>query len=258
MCNLCEKVKKSTNYNSFMEKMLSADVERIEFSKTMAEEMPSLSNLLYTSVNYPIELVYPMFEARTAFSVPSNYYQQLTVGEERHSNAFAHGAMRSLFFIGTRLFLFSKTVNHKDGKEFFTSFALLHFDKGEFRYSWEGDNLTISFDGDKTMKNLITEKTEKKHILFNFFSQNVKNHIVSREDVATSSQFKAIYAKHGTATSRVASIDIEGYAITVHHFSPHPYLLQISQELGYGSNREFQERGVLAYFKEHLSQNSTL
>ena len=50
-----------------------------------------------------------------------------------------------------------------------------------------------------------------------------------------------------------SSIDMEGYAITVPHFSPHPYLLQLHAQFGFGSNRDFQEH-VIDYFKEHLAE----
>ncbi|MDO8553366.1 MAG: hypothetical protein Q7S22_01050 [Candidatus Micrarchaeota archaeon] len=235
-----------------MEKMFSEDSVRMEFSKSLSNDLPSLSNLLYTSIGYPVKLIYPMFEARAAYSVPKNYYQPLTVAGEKHSNTFAHGTTRSLFLVGSRLMVLSKTVSNKDGKEFFTSFLLAHFEKGEYDYVWEGDNLTISFHGEKLVKNLMTEKKEKQPISFNFIGQSVKNRIVSQEDVATSSQFKSVYSKYGGASAKSASIDLEGYAITVSHFSPHPYLLQLHKELGYASNREFQEKGVLEYFKYHL------
>lgn len=252
MCDLCDKLKQNPDYAQLIEKMLKADIGRLEFSKSLVSEISSLSNLLYSSIEYPVKLVHPMFEARAAYSVPHNYYQPLTIAGERHNNSFAHGSMRSIFFIGEKLMVLSKTVNHKDGKEFFTSFFLGHFNKGEYSAVWDGDSITISFNGEKTLKNMVTGKTEKKDVMFNFTGQSVKNHIVSREDVMTSSQFKAIYSKHGTVAGKAASIDLEGYALTVPHFSPHPYLLQLHEQLGFSSNRDFQENGVLEYFRAHL------
>jgi hypothetical protein len=49
-----------------------------------------------------------------------------------------------------------------------------------------------------------------------------------------------------------ASADLEGYVVTVPHFSPHPYLLQAGAELGHPTNRHFQEH-VIDYLKEHLN-----
>ena len=91
----------------------------------------------------------------------------------------------------------------------------------------------------------------RKKIKFNFVNQSVKNRIVSKEQVVQSDRFKRVYARFGGARMKAASIDMEGYAITVPHFSPHPYLLQLHQQFGFESNRQMQER-VIDYFNEHL------
>ena len=46
---------------------------------------------------------------------------------------------------------------------------------------------------------------------------------------------------------------MEGYVVTVPHFSPHPYMLQLHKEFGFKDNKDFQERGVFEYFKNHLN-----
>jgi len=253
MCKLCVAAKSSADYGKLMESMQESDAARLEFSKLMANEMKAISTRLYSSIKYPVKLVFPMFEARTAFSVPNNYFQPVMLSAERAGQAFAHGAMRSIFFSGNRLMLLSKTVNHKDGKEFFTSFILAHFDLGEFSYSFNGDEFAIKVDMEKSMRNLISDEMEKKRISFNFVNKAVKGRIISREQVLTSAQFKNVYSKYGGAMSKSSSIDMEGYAITVPHFSPHPYMLQLHGQFGYASNREFQEHAI-DYFREHLSE----
>jgi len=230
--------------------MHHSDIERLEFSREMAGELRPIGRMVYSSMKWPAKFLYPMFDARSAFSVPHNYYQPLSLDDERLGNAFAHGAMRSVFFVGKRLVLLSKSVNHKGGKEFFTSFCLAHFEPGEFELSIKGEEASIHADIEKPMRNLITDKVEKKRISFHFAHKPIKGRIVSREQVMTSSQFKNIYKRYGGAMSKVSSIDMEGYAITVPHYAPHPYMLQLHQEFGYGSNRDFQEK-VLDYFREH-------
>jgi hypothetical protein len=230
--------------------MHKADIERLNYSKEVVADLRPIATMIYSSMKWPTKLLYPMFDARAAFSVPHNYYQPLSLDSERLGNAFAHGAMRSIFFVGKRLVLLSKTVNHRDGKEFFTSFVLAHFEPGEFELSINGEEATLHVDAEKPMKNLITNKVEKKQISFHFAHKSIKGRIVSREQVMTSSQFKNVYKRYGGALSKVSSIDMEGYAITVPHFAPHPYMLQLHKEFGYGSNRQFQEH-VLDYFKEH-------
>jgi len=251
MCKLCVAAKSSADYGKLMDSMQQSDTARLEFSKQMADEMKPISTRLYSSIKYPVKLIFPLFEARAAFSVPNNYFQPLMLGGERAGQAFAHGAMRSIFFSGSRLMILSKTVNHKDGKEFFTSFVLAHFEPKEFSHSFNGDEFAISADIEKPMRNLITGMLEKKKISFNFVNKAVKGRIISREQVLTSAQFKNVYSKYGGAMSKSSSIDMEGYAITVPHFSPHPYMLQLHEQFGYGSNREFQEHAI-DYFKEHL------
>lgn len=252
MCKVCQAAKTSQAYGDLLDKMIEEDRARLDFSKQLKDNFPSMSKLLYTSIKWPVKLVFPMFEARAAYCVPNNYFQTLYLGEERTGAMFFHGSMRSIFFAEDKLILFSKGVNYTEGKEFFTFFLLADFNKNEFTYKLDEDNLTISANVEKKMKNLITDKVETKRISFNFTNQSVRNRIMPREQILTSAHFKSIYEKYGTAANKVASIDLEGYAITVPHFSPHPYLLQLNREMGFGSNREFQER-TIDYFKAHLS-----
>ncbi len=248
---LDEKAKGMSEYGELLSKMLEADKARLGYSKEMAETIKPISRMTYSSMKWPVKLVYPMFEARTAYAVPNNYFQNLTIDGERPGNSFAHGSMRSIFFAGERLVLFSKSVNFRGGKEFFTSFILLHLEKGEYMHTQDVREIRLKADVEKPMKNLITGKVEKKRISFNFIHQSVDGRIVSKEQAAQSARFRKVYAKYGGARMKSASMDMEGYAITVPHFSPHPYLLQLHKEFGFGSNKDFQLH-VADYFKEHL------
>ncbi len=252
MCELCERARNSAGYASFVSKMLEEDVARVEVSKQLSGQLRPLGRTLYTSVNWPVKMIYPMFDARAAYSVPNNYFQNLYLDGERLGVAFAHGAMRSVFFADRKLMLFSKSVNSSGGHEFFTSFILLHLEPDEYKHNRAANGtLLISADITKPMKNLVTGKVEKKKILFNFTHKPVKGRIVTREKVLTSAQFRNVYSKYGGAQLKSASIDIEGYAITVPHFAPHPYMLQLNQDFGFASNRQFQEN-VIEYFNAHL------
>jgi hypothetical protein len=252
MCELCEKARNSAGYVSMLSKMLEEDMKRVDSSKRLSDEIRLLRQNLYTSVNWPVKISYPMFDARAAYSVPHNYFQNLYLDGERLGVAFAHGAMRSLFFADSKLMLFSKSVNRKAGQEFFTSFILLHLESDEYKFNRAEDGtLLISADVTKPMKNLVTDKVENKKILFNFTHKPVKGRIVTREKVLTSAQFRNVYSKYGGAQLKSASIDLEGYAITVPHFAPHPYMLQLNQDFGFASNRQFQEN-VIEYFNAHL------
>jgi hypothetical protein len=223
--------------------MLEEDKQRLDFTLTMVKEFSSLNSKIYSSMSWPVKLIYPYFDARAAYSVPNNYYQNIFIEEERLPNSFAHGAMRSIFFSNDRLILFSKSVNFKDGKEFFTSFLLSHFEKSEYKAVSAGGELKVTVDITKPLLNLITKKVEKKHISFTFIHQSLLGRIVSKEQVLNSARFKEVYNKNaGGAMLKSGSIDIEGYAVTVPHFAPHPYLQLLSSELGFKDNREMQEK----------------
>lgn len=251
MCELCQKAKNSSAYNELISKMIDEDKARMEFSKIMADSLSPIKKSVYSSMAWPVKLVYPMFEARAAFAVPNNYFQNLTVDDERLGNSFAHGAMRSLFFVGERLIVLSKATNFHDAKEFFTSYLLMHFEKKEYSLKYGAGEIRITVQAQKPMINLVSGKTESKRIAFSFVNQSVSGKIVSKEQAATSSRFKVVYDKYAGADTKSASMDMEGYAITVPHFSPHPYLLQLHEDFGYPTNKEFQLH-VEDYFKAHL------
>ena len=255
MCDLCQRAKTIPEYSNLLSKMAEEDLARIEFSKKLAPEFKILGSSIYSSMNWPIKLVYPMFDARAAYAVPNNYFQNIILGEEKLGNNFAHGAMRSVFFAGTRLVILSKTVHFRDGQEFFTSFLLLHLEKEEYRYSVDMNGIRIIADIEKPMVNLVSGKPEKKKISFSFLHSPINGKIVSKEQVTQSARFKEVYGRYqGGASMKAGSVDMEGYAVTVPHFAPHPYLLQLHKEFGYSENREFQEKGVEEYLKAHLGK----
>ena len=251
MCEFCQKAKSSQAYAALVGKMSEEDKARAEYSKEMAVTLAPLAKSVYSSMNWPVKLVYPMFEARAAFAVPNNYFQNLGIDGERLGNSFAHGAMRSLFFAGDRLVVFSKSVNFRDGREFFTSMLLLHLEKGEYEAKQGGGDIRVSADIEKPLMNLVTGKVERKRVAFSFVHQSVEGRIVSKEHAASSARFKGVYERYGGAQMRSASMDMEGYAITVPHFSPHPYMLQLKKEFGFEDNKAFQLHAA-EYFKAHI------
>lgn len=252
MCELCQKARESSEYGRFISRMLEDDKARLEHSKVMAQGNSIVAKSIFASMNWPVKLVYPMFEARAAYAVPNNYFQNIHVDGERLGNSFAHGAMRSFFFAGSRLVLFSKSVNFHDAKEYFTSFLLLHLEKGEYTSKAGAGEIWISADIEKPMMNLISGRVEKKKIAFTFIHQPVIGRIVSKEQAANSARFKNVYDKYGGAQMKSSSMDMEGYAITVPHFSPHPYMLQLHRDFGFEANKDFQEK-VADFVMGHLT-----
>lgn len=264
VCEFCEKASETPQYLRLIEEMLSTDAKRLENTKTpqAIAAFSSAGKNVFSTVSVPSKLEHPLFEPRAAYAVPNNYYQPLVVNGEQAGRSFAHGATRSIFFSGKYLMLLSKTITHTEGFEFFTSYLLAHFEKTELRVNVTGGSgndgsgddasFEIAADVEKPAKNLVSGKTEKIRIQFNFVHQPVKNRIVSSERVLSSTQLRNAYGKYGTGLgTKMASVDMEGYAITVPHFAPHPYLLQLHKEFRFGSQKEMQEN-TWKYFNEHL------
>ena len=246
-----EKAGQLPEYSGMLDKMLEDDKERMEHSRMLADVMSLLKRTCYSSMKWPVRLLHPMFEARAAYAVPNNYFQNIMLDGEKVGNSFSHGSMRSVFFAGNRLVLFSKSTNFRDGREFFTSFILLHLEKGEYKLTEKLGELNLQARLEKPMKNLVTGAVEKKKVFFNFVHKPVEGRIVSKDRAARSARFKSVYSRFGGAHAKSASMDLEGYAITVPHFSPHPYMLQLKSEFGFSENREFQ-LAVADYFRKHM------
>jgi hypothetical protein len=251
MCKLCEAASENEGYKSLLAQMQQEDLGRLESARDFLEMFPSLKSNMYTSLKWPAALSRPLFEARAAFAVPHNYFQKLYLDSNPMGNHFAHGATRSVFFSKDRLAVLSKTVGQERGRPFLSSFLFTHFEKGEYSFKYDGNDLLISVDCEKTLKNLITKKAEKKHVRFSFVHQKMEGRILSKEQAAQSSYVKRIYGAHGNVSALFASADLEGYVVSVSHMSPHPFLLRYNADFGFGSNRDFQEH-AMDYFAEHL------
>jgi len=251
MCHICDVAKNDSEYTALLRKMLDKDKELMKNTIEISKDMPILNGLIYTSIKWPVKLFYPLFEVRNAFAVPNSYYQPLFLNGGKMGVYFSHNSTRSIFFSGDKLMVYSKTVNHKDGLNYFTSFVLAHFEKEEYSFSKNGINISISTNEDKLFKNLITGEKEYKKISFNFSQKSLKNRLLTKSQASTSTKMSEVYNRYGSLNQKLSSSDMEGYVITVPHFAPHPYMLQLHKKFGFISNREFQEKGVLEYFKAH-------
>jgi len=251
MCRLCSALENSSYYSK-MDAMVSEDQARIERSKSFVEKFPSIKNSILTSISFPPKIHKPLFEARNAYTLINNYFQNLLLDGNKQGAMFSHGSTRSLFFSGNYLVLFSKSTAQDAGVDFFGHYILFHFTKDEYEAKFDGANLSISVNCRKKAKNLLTGENEEHAIAFNFVHQPVEGRIMKKEEAMRSDYVKKIMGARAGGGDIFASADLEGYIITVPHFSPHPYLLQSGKEVGHDSNRHFQEH-VLDYLLEHLS-----
>ena len=251
MCRLCELAEGSASYISKMDAMAEEDVKRLERTRTFTEKFPSLKASLYTTLEWPLKLSKPLFEARNAFTLPNNYFQQLHLSGARLPNKFAHGSTRSIFFSGPRLILLSKSIGQDAGVDFFSSFLLFHFGKEEYSAEWDGKNLTLSIKAKKKARNLITGEAEEAELSANFQHMSVEGRILQKEEALRSDFIRKLYKKRMPTANIFASADLEGYVVSVKHFSPHPYMLQAKEDFGYPTNRSFQEH-LIEYIISHL------
>jgi hypothetical protein len=158
MCRICDAAASNSEYLSLLEKMVEEDQQRMESAKDFTEKFPSIGRNVYTTLKWPAKLFKPLFEARVAFAIPNNYFQHLLLDGERTGNHFSHGATRSVFFSGDKLILLSKTVGQEVGKPFLTSFMFAHFPRNEYSVAYDGQDMRVSVDVEKPLKNLLTGK----------------------------------------------------------------------------------------------------
>ncbi len=253
MCELCDNVKNNSEYNAFLFKMQERDIVRLEYSKKVFSSFPSI--FAYSTIEYPKLLIQPMFEPKTAFAAPIAYFQNLSINEEKLPSHFAHGATRSIFFLGKRIIVFSKSTAQYEGEEFFSSFLLAHFEPSEYSFSISPENkILISVNIEKPVKNFLSGKIEKINISFAFAQENLEGKLLRKTEALSSTLF-VNQCKHAGRDARQWLNSIEymfEYVSTVAHFSPHPYLLQLCNQLGYSSQKDFQMK-VLDYFRAHFT-----
>ncbi len=254
MCDLCAKVKASPEYRELLVKMGERDAQRLEHSKANVDEFASIS--AYSTIDYPKLLVQPMFEPKVAFATPITYFQNLFVNDEKLPGNFTHGSTRSIFFLGKRLIVLSKSSLQHHGEEMFSSFLLAHFEPGEFRLeAGEDRKVLVSAEMEKPAKNLLSGKVEKIKISFAFAQDALEGKLMRKNEALGSTLFANQFKRAG-ADPRTWLNSTEymfDYVSSVAHISPHPYMLKLMPQLGYSDQRDFQNH-VADYFRAHLAE----
>lgn len=254
MCQLCEKTANLTNYQEIFESAFEEDQQIIEKTREKAHEMKGITNSFLTTINFPFKVKMPLFEPRVGFCTPNNYFQNLFLNGEKLGNSFTNKSTRSVFFNSERLILISKSLNIGGVGEFYTSYLAVNFEKGEYEMEVGEKQVKLSARKKSRGKNILTGDVQEFEIAFSFSHENLDGKFIQKSQVANSTLFSSVYGQKSkgiaSPTKKVASMDLEGYVITVPHFAPHPYLLKVKNEIGISSNRAFQEQ-VIEYFKEH-------
>ncbi|MEM4367280.1 MAG: hypothetical protein QW035_04095 [Candidatus Anstonellales archaeon] len=248
MCRLCNR---NANYERLIATMLEQDRKRIESTKVLAERIEKLKSAIYSEGE--ISIGKPMLEPKMPLPVPTNYFQNLLIDGEKAPNAFSHGSTRAIFFKEKKVHLLSKQAVVKDGVEFMAHYIYCSFPFSELSMKIGEKESVIEFRGKKKMTNLITGKEEEKELAFMFSHQNIEGKFTSKDRLVASQSYRSVIARHTNIDSFLDYIGMEGYIVTVAHFAPFPYLLNLHKEYGYDSRKEMAS-DVNNYLKEAVSE----
>lgn len=249
-----------------MKEWAARDAARLGPSKSI-----SPAPLIFSNLPFPLQISFPLFEAKAAVAVPTKYYQPLTVDNAPLRNDWAHDFCRSIGFIGDDLLLLSQAIakkpdplfasgekgplsaasipygndapfrfdvkrEQKAGGEVFLHHLAVKFAKGEFSFSDKGNGkFEIAVHGVKKDGTNLLDNAPASHA-FNFSFQHnpTKLATISSTSFRASGLASSVYGQHGgLASSSDESV------ITVAHLEPHPYLLVEHAAFGYASRHDF-------------------
>jgi len=234
---------KETNYLRLISEMLERDKKRLEYSKNDPDTE------LYSSFDldklYKID--FPLFEPRTAFATPVRYFQDLYINNEKWPFVWRHDSTRAISIVNGELILLSKHTSADE--KTFLFYLLIKFGIIKDKIETEKDeigNARISFSGDKEVIDLKTGEKKNINIQFNFLQKPF--HKTQKQRAKGTAMYKHTYRGGGVVQ---AASKFEDYIITVPHFSPHPYLLNEFEKLGF-TKRSDMQKAVFDYLKEYL------
>lgn len=248
MCRLCVK---NQNYKKLIDTMLWQDRKRIENTKMLAEKIEKLKDSIYYESEFTIDE--PMLEPKMPLPVPTNYFQNLLINGEKAPNAFSHGSTRAIFFRDKKMHLLSKQAIVREGIEYMSHYLYCSFPLSELNIKVSEKECVVGFSGRKKLRNLISGAYEEKEIAFAFSHQNIEGKFTSKDRLVASQSYRAVIARHTDLDSFLDYIGMEGYIVTVAHFAPFPYLLNLHKEYGYGSRKEMAS-DVSNYLREAVSE----
>lgn len=249
MCQICERARASATYQDALSDWLGRSMGRVQRTQELAQENDALKQALWAGVSWPPTIKLPLFEARAAYAVPTNYYQNFFVDGERQGNDWAHDYTRAVAFYKESLFFISQRVKVKGGQDYFGHLVVLLLGPEEYSFkAEENGSVLLSASLEKEVENLVTGEREMKKFSFHFTHKPAAHAMVSREQALSSGRMQEIYGNIDKNT--FADANLEGYLVTVPHFAPHPYLSAEYRSFGYGSRADFQAH-VDDYFKQH-------
>ncbi|MFH1285477.1 MAG: hypothetical protein ABIH99_02745 [Candidatus Micrarchaeota archaeon] len=245
MCEICARVKEDTEYLGKINEWFARDISRLAKTREKAVSLTDKSLItIFSNLEFPLEINFPLFEARFGLGVPTNYYQNIFVDGKRLRNDWAHDWCRSLAFLEDGVILFTKAVNARGAPEDETlsHYFLVKFEKDEVSAEVDavGRVKLVSKDVEKRGVNLLTNAEATHKFTFNFMHNPTEKTIVKRERIESSSLVREIYGRGQEGGKlRLASMDSEEFVVTVPHFAPHPYMLNNYKFYGFESRKDF-------------------
>ncbi|MFA5382492.1 MAG: hypothetical protein WC356_04945 [Candidatus Micrarchaeia archaeon] len=224
---------KDTKYYSLIKEMQKKDEELLN-----AKDEDSI---LYSSELIP-NLTFPLFEPRTAFSTPVKYFQDLFINDEKWPFVWRHNSTRAIGFENEFCYLISKHIYPDETS--FSHYLFLKLNKKEIKITKNEDNsICLGFEGNKEVYNYKTKEKIYIKIQFNFIQKPFHKTQIQR------AQNTALYKNTYRGGNIIqAASKFEDYIITVPHFSPHPYLLNEYEKLGF-TKRSDMQKAVYDYLK---------
>ncbi|VVB66067.1 Uncharacterised protein [Candidatus Gugararchaeum adminiculabundum] len=264
MCDFCSKVSSASDYLAKINSWMDRDIKRMAVTARKIDEGNRiLADAVFSSIEWPLEIDFPLFETRTAYAVPTNYYQNLFVDGTRQRGDWAHDFTRAIAFVDGNLLLFSKSVASGGGEEWLSSYHLVHFTKNEFKATIKPASVMIQVDNvKKSGINMATKESASHTYKFTFVHNKTDHAFVRKESLKESGKMEEIYGRSSSGAPgapggelKIGMSDFEGYVLTVAHFAPHPYLLDEYKNLGYPSRMMFQNE-AMNYLQNHLGSGS--
>ncbi|MGC9005600.1 MAG: hypothetical protein ACP5JC_03200 [Candidatus Micrarchaeia archaeon] len=230
------------SYTKNLEYLIEKDREWLENTKKLSSEMETLRTACYGEIFSRNDVF--LFEAKMPFARPLEYFQPVHLDGKRLSPRFSHGSTTALYFSEHRLHFLSKYVISKEGVNFFSHY--LHFELPSPTMQVSEKSIRVSFSGVVKLENLVLGGVEEKTIAFTFIHENIENRIVKKQDALLSKKIEEVYGRHGET---FVSANIEGFTISVRHFTPHPFAFQACKEFGYNSYVDM-ENDVVNLFRK--------
>ena len=259
MCRLCRFAASSSVFSKDIEKTYVEDMDKLLATKKHEPSNPSIFTNLDDWMTFRFN--FALFEPLTAVPNPKNYYQPMMVDGAKVRTDWSSGWTRSIGFLpdGSILIYTKATERASFGtEEWFRYFFLLKLEPSALEVTYEPPRFIIRAE-DLKLKgtNMLNYMPAEHTFSFTFSHIATDKNVMRAEAVARSEFFKEMKRVGGKAGAEKEGAgqrsDFERYMVTTMHFTPHPLLMKLNMEAGFGSRIEFQN-AVPGYLAEHFKE----